>query len=64
MVASVPELVKRIWSIRKRRHSSSASRVVSATGWAKWVPMAARSASASTILGWAWPTAITPKPLW
>ena len=64
MVASVPELVNRTWSRRKRRHSSSAKRTVSSVVTAKCVPVDAARAMASATFGWAWPTAIVPNPLW
>ena len=64
MVASVPELVNRTRSSRKRRHSSSARSTVVSVVTAKCVPRAAALAMASRITGWAWPTAMVPKPLW
>ena len=60
MVASVPELAKRHRGSPKRLASSSATTMASAVGWAKWVPLATRSATAATTAGWAWPTAVTP----
>ena len=60
MVASVPELAKRHRGRPKRLASSSATTMASAVGWAKWVPLATRSATAATTAGWAWPTAVTP----
>src|SRR5829696_3866026 len=62
MVASVPELAKRHSGTPKRRASSSATTMASEVGWAKWVPLATRSLTAATTAGWAWPTAMTPKP--
>ena len=64
MVASVPEFTNRTRSRRNRRHSSSASSTVASVVTAKWVPVRAARSMASTTLGWAWPTAIDPKPLW
>ena len=57
---SVPELAKRHSGWPKRRTSSSATASASSVGWAKWVPLATRAATAATTAGWAWPTAITP----
>ena len=56
MVASVPELVKRIFSIEAMRLTSSrASATSGGLGAAKEVPRAACSRIASTTAGWAWP---------
>jgi hypothetical protein len=64
MVASVPELVKRTRSRRKRRQSSSAIPTVSSVDTAKCVPRLATRAIASATFGCACPTAMVPKPLW
>ncbi len=64
IVASVPELVSRTCSSRKRRQSSSAKSTVVSVVTAKCVPLRAALSIASMIFGWAWPTAIEPKPLW
>ncbi len=63
-VDSVPLLVKRHCGCPKRRASSSATATSSGTGCAKCEPRAIRSLTAVTTAGWAWPTTITPKPLW
>ena len=64
MVASVPELQNRHSGRPNRSLSCSAQLTESWVGWAKWVPWATRLETISTILGWAWPTAIAPYPLW
>ena len=64
MVDSVPEFVNRHCGRPKRRCSSSATVIEPSVGAAKWVPRTARSATALAITGFAWPTHITPKPLW
>ena len=64
MVDSVPEFVKRHCGRPKRRRSSSATLIECAVGAAKWVPRSTWRFTASAIRGFAWPTHITPKPLW
>src|SRR6185503_5893712 len=64
IVASVPELTNRICSSWKRSQIASASATVSGVVTAKWIALLAALVSASTILGWAWPTTLTPKPPW
>ena len=64
IVDSVPEFVKRHCGRPKRRRSSSATAIECAVGAAKWVPRSTWRLTASTIRGFAWPTHITPKPLW
>src|SRR5437773_7967063 len=63
-VDSVPLLVNLHCGKPKRFDSSSATIATSATGCAKWEPRAMRLETASTISGWAWPTTMTPNPLW
>ena len=55
IVASVPELAKRHSGSPKRRASSRPTGIRSSVGWAKCVPSATRSWTASTTAGWAWP---------
>src|SRR6478752_8764133 len=64
IVASVPELQNRTDSARKRRHSSSAKRMVDSVGAAKCVPVRAARSIASATFGCAWPTTMEPNPLW
>ncbi len=64
IVDSVPELVKRHCGRPKRRWSSSATTIEPSVGAAKCDPRPARSLTAATMAGLAWPTHITPKPLW
>ncbi len=64
IVASVPEFTNRICSSWKRSQIASASAMVSGVVTAKWIAFCAALVSASTILGWAWPTTLTPKPPW
>src|SRR5688572_1073405 len=64
MVDSVPEFVKRHCGRPKRRCSSSATAIEWVVGAAKWVPRSTWRLTASTISRFAWPTHITPKPLW
>ena len=64
MVDSVPELVNRHCGRPNRRASSSATTIEPSVGAAKWVPRSIRALTASPIVGFAWPTAMTPKPLW
>ncbi len=64
IVDSVPELVKRHCGSPKRRVSSSATMIEPSVGAAKWVPLSTCSFTAAAILGLAWLTHITPKPLW
>src|SRR5215218_3967906 len=64
MVDSVPELVKRQCGSPQRRRSSSATVIEPSVGAAKWVPASMRAFTAAAITGFAWPTHITPKPLW
>ena len=64
IVDSVPELVKRQWGMPQRRRSSSATTIEPSVGAAKWEPWSIRALTAAEIAGLAWPTHITPKPLW
>ena len=64
IVASVPELTNRICSSWKRSQMASARAIVSGVVTAKWIALLAAFVSASTILGCAWPTTLTPKPPW
>ena len=64
MFDSVPELVKRQNGRPKRRVSSSATATACSVVAPKWVPSAARSRTASTIAGWAWPWTMALNPLW
>ena len=64
IVASVPEFTNRICSSWNRSQIASASAIVSGVVTAKWIALCAAFSSASTILGWAWPTTLTPKPPW
>ena len=64
IVDSVPELVKRHWGRPKRSTSFSATTIEPLVGAAKWVPSSTRALTASPMIGFAWPTHITPKPLW
>ena len=64
MFASVPEFVNHQEGRPKRRTSSSATSTASSVVAPKWVPSAARSRTAATITGWAWPWTIALKPLW
>src|SRR3954447_18920097 len=64
IVDSVPEFVKRHWGRPKRLRSSCATTIEPSVGAAKCEPRAARSLTARTTAGFAWPTHITPKPLW
>ena len=64
MVASVPEFTNRTWSTWNRSQMSSASATVASVVTAKWIAPSAASLMASTILGCAWPTTLTPKPPW
>ncbi len=59
-VASVPEFPNRQYGRPVRSASCSATGRASSVGWAKWVPLATRSRTASTIFGWAWPITMTP----
>jgi hypothetical protein len=64
IVASVPELTNRICSSWNRSQICSASAIVASVVTAKWMPWSAMSRIASTILGCAWPTTLTPNPPW
>src|SRR3954447_3892760 len=64
IVDSVPEFVKRHCGRPKRRRSSRATTIEPSVGAAKCEAFAARSVTARTMAGLAWPTHITPKPLW
>ena len=64
IVDSVPELVKRHCGMPKRRRSSWATTIEPSVGAAKCDPRAACSETALTTAGLAWPTHMTPKPLW
>ena len=64
MVDSVPEFVNRHCGRPKRSASSSATTIEPSVGAAKWVPRSMRAFTAAPTVGFAWPIAITPKPLW
>ena len=64
MVASVPELQNRHRGSPNRAARFSATTTASSVGWAKWVPRSILARIAATTAGWAWPTAMTPYPLW
>ena len=64
IVDSVPEFVKRQWGSPQRRRSSSATAIEPSVGAAKCVPSSIRALTAAAITGLAWPTHMTPKPLW
>jgi len=60
IVASEPEFLNRHSGSPKRSASISATTTVSSTGIAKCVPSATRARTASTTLGCACPTTMTP----
>ena len=64
IVDSVPEFVKRQCGRPQRRLSSSATTIEPSVGAAKCVPSSMRALTAAAITGLAWPTHMTPKPLW
>ena len=64
IVDSVPEFVKRQWGRPQRRRSSSATTIEPSVGAAKWVPTSICALTAAAMTGLAWPTHMTPKPLW
>ena len=64
IVDSVPEFEKRHIGRPKRSTRFSAETIEPLVGAAKWVPSSWRALTASPITGLAWPTHITPKPLW
>src|SRR5436190_21306006 len=64
IVDSVPELEKRHWGRPKRSTRFCAETIEPFVGAAKWVPSSTRALTASPMTGLAWPTHITPKPLW
>ena len=64
IVASVPEFVKRQCGRPQRRRSSSATVIEPSVGAAKCVPSSIWARTAAAITGLAWPTHMTPNPLW
>jgi hypothetical protein len=64
IVDSVPEFVKRQWARPQRRRSSSATTIEPSVGAAKCVPSSICALTAAAIRSLAWPTHMTPKPLW
>src|SRR4051812_42106848 len=64
IVDSVPEFVKRHCGSPQRRRSSSATVIEPSVGAAKCVPSSIRALTAAAMVGFAWPTHMTPKPLW
>ena len=63
MVDSVPELVKRICSIPKRRQITSAACLPSGLGAVYNVPISRFAFRVSTTCGFKWPTSMEPKPI-
>jgi hypothetical protein len=61
IVASVPELTRRTWSIGVRPTSSAASSTSPSVGVPKLVPRPAAARTASITAGWAWPSSSGPQ---
>ena len=63
IVASVPELAKRTWSIAKRLQiRSPASREIG-DGVTKSIPSFRDASISATTTGFRWPASIAPKPM-
>ena len=63
IVDSVPELVKRTWSMPKRLQIRSAASVDVGDGVTKSMPCLRADSISSTTMGLRWPASIAPKPI-